>query len=185
MPTLHALFGYIDVSSVELAHLELPPPPPVGQVVRQVSDERQMVPNVPLVEKRAVVVAWVPVAFVKVKFWRVVEPVASIELALEKVCCAVQVLALPRLSPIVRAVEPLYVPEKVRVVSVAVRSARLEPRAMPEMVEFARSVLATVAQVAAPRADKDRTNWLVQLVPAYSAKRPLAPVRVRAEATVS
>ncbi len=37
----------------------------------------------------------------------------------------------------VRAVLPLYVPEKVSVVSVAVRSARLDPRAMPEIVELA------------------------------------------------
>ena len=30
-----------------------------------------------LVEKKFVVVAWVPVAFTKVRFWRVVEPVTS------------------------------------------------------------------------------------------------------------
>ncbi len=36
----------------------------------------------------------------------------------------------------VRAVEPLYVPENVRVASVAVRFARFCPRAIPEMVEF-------------------------------------------------
>ena len=34
------------------------------------------------------------------------------------------------------AVEPLYVPEKVRVPFVAVRSPRFPPRAIPEMVEF-------------------------------------------------
>ena len=106
---------------------------------------------------------------------------ASIELALVKLWRAVQVLALPRFRPIVLAVPPLYVPEKVRVVSVAVRSARFPPKAIPEMVELARSVLATVAQVAAPRADRERTNWLVHEVPAYSAKVPLALVRVRAE----
>ena len=60
----------------------------------------------------------------------------SVEVALEKVCSPVQALALVRLSPIVRAVEPLYVPENVRVESVAERLARLEPRAIPEMVEF-------------------------------------------------
>ena len=48
----------------------------VGQVVRQVSDERQRVAKVPEVEKRLVVVAWVPVAFRKVKFCRVEEPVS-------------------------------------------------------------------------------------------------------------
>ena len=49
----------------------------VGQVVRQVSDERQIVPKVPEVEKRLVVVAEVPVAFIKVKFCRVEEPVSK------------------------------------------------------------------------------------------------------------
>lgn len=57
----------------------------VGQVVRQISEDRQMVSKVPLVEKRLVVVAWVPVALTKVKFCRVDEPVARIELAFEKV----------------------------------------------------------------------------------------------------
>src|SRR3990167_1671566 len=38
-----------------------------------------------------------------------------------------------------------------------------------------------VAQVAAPSADRERTNWLVQEVPAYSANSPVAPVSVRAE----
>ena len=55
-------------------------------------------------------------------------------------------LALPRFMPIVLAVLPLYVPEKVRVESVAVRFAR-ETSAEP-----------TVAQVAAPRAERERTN---------------------------
>ena len=67
-------FGVIS-ELVEVAHLELPPPLVVGQVVRQVSDERQMVAKVPEVEKRLVVVAWVPVALTKVKFCRVEEPV--------------------------------------------------------------------------------------------------------------
>ena len=60
----------------------------------------------------------------------------SVEEAFEKVWSAVQAFALFRLSPIVRAVPPLYVPEKVRVPFVAVRSARLEPRAIPLIVEF-------------------------------------------------
>ena len=53
----------------------------------------------------------------------------------------------------VRAVDPLYVPEKVRVESVAERSARLEPRAIPETVE-----LASIALEIAPLST-------VQLVP--------------------
>ena len=36
----------------------------------------------------------------------------------------------------VRAMAPVYVSEKVRVLSVAVRLARVPPRAIPEMVEF-------------------------------------------------
>lgn len=59
---------------------------------------------------------------------------------------AVHVFAFPRLSPIVRAVLPLYVPEKVRVESVAVRFARDTSEAE------------TVAQVAAPSAESERTN---------------------------
>lgn len=104
------------------------------------------------------VVAEVPVALVNVKLWRVVEPVARMLSALVNVWRAVQVLALPRFSPMVLAVPPLYAPEKVRVESVAVRSARFEPRAIPLMVELARSVLATVAQVAIPSAERARTN---------------------------
>ena len=49
------------------------PEPPVGQEVSQVSPERQRVSNVPFVEKKLVVVAEVPVALRKVKFWRVEE----------------------------------------------------------------------------------------------------------------
>ena len=50
-------------------------------------------------------------------------------------------------------------------------------------VKFASETSAapTVAQVATPRADSERVNWLVHDVPAYSAKSPSAPVRVRAE----
>ncbi len=55
---------------------------------------------------------------------------------LVKVWSPVQALALVRLRPMVRAVPPLYEPENVREPLVAVRSAKLEPRAIPEMVEF-------------------------------------------------
>ena len=60
------------------------------------------------------------------------------------VCRAVQMLALVRFSPMVRAVDPLYVPENERVLSVAVRSARLEPSAIPEIVELVRPALFSV-----------------------------------------
>ena len=43
---------------------------------------------------------------------------------------------LARFSPTVLAVPPSYEPEKVKVESVAERLARLEPSAIPEMVEF-------------------------------------------------
>ena len=77
--------------------------------------------------------------------------------------------AFPRLSPTVLAVCPSYAPENVSVASVAVRSAR------------STSPATTVAQVATPKAERDRTNWLVQDDPAYSANAPLAPVKVIAE----
>ena len=48
-------------------------------------------------------------------------------------------------------------------------------------IEESTSAEVTVAQVAAPRAESERTNWLVQEVPAYSATRPPAPVKTRAE----
>ncbi len=48
------------------------------------------------------------------------------------------------MRPIVLAVPPLYVPEKVRVESVAVRLAKFEPREIPEMVELARPALLKV-----------------------------------------
>lgn len=57
------------------------------------------------------------------------------------VCCAVQVFWLARLSPIVLAVPPLYVPENERVESVAERLARFCPSDIPEIVEFWRFVL--------------------------------------------
>jgi hypothetical protein len=54
------------------------------------------------------------------------------------------VFALPRFSPIVLAVPPLYVPENVSVLSVAERLARFEPRDIPEIVEFVRPALSRV-----------------------------------------
>ena len=52
------------------------PPAPVGHVVLHVSADRQIVPKVPVVPKKLVVVAFVPVAFEKVKFCKVEEPLA-------------------------------------------------------------------------------------------------------------
>jgi hypothetical protein len=57
---------------------------------------------------------------------------------------AVHVLAFPRLRPTVLAVPPLYVPEKVRVESVAEKFARLEPRATPLIVELVSPALSRV-----------------------------------------
>jgi hypothetical protein len=57
---------------------------------------------------------------------------------------AVHVLAFPRLRPIVLAVAPVYVPEKVRVESVAERLARVPPRAIPDIVELERPALSKV-----------------------------------------
>jgi hypothetical protein len=57
-----------------------------------------------------------------------------VEEALVKRWRPVQTFAFVRFKPMVRAVEPLYVPLKVRVASVAERLANEEPREMPEMV---------------------------------------------------
>lgn len=89
----------------------------------------------------------------------------SVEVAFANVCNAVQLFAFPRFKPIVRAVDPLYVPEKVSDASVEVRFAS-ETSAAP-----------TVAQVAAPRAESERANWLVQEVPVYCATKPTEFVR--------
>ena len=59
---------------------------------------------------------------------------------------AVKLLALAKLRPTVRAVPPLYEPEKVRLPSVAVRVFKFEPRAMPEMVELVRPALFKVPE---------------------------------------
>ena len=68
------------------------------------------------------------------------------DVALPNVCPPVHVFAEARFRPIVLAVAPLYVPEKVRVESVAVRLARDT------------SPADTVAQVAPPTASNDLTN---------------------------
>jgi hypothetical protein len=102
---------------------------------------------VPLVENTLVVVAFVMVLFVEAKFVEVAAVVVD-KLALKNanVVEAVHTFVAARFKPIVRAVEPLYVPEKVSVVSVAVRFASDTSDAP------------TVAQVAAPVAESDRAN---------------------------
>jgi hypothetical protein len=52
------------------------------------------------------------------------------------------------------------------------------------MVEFARSVLATVAHVATPEPLRERTNWLVQLVPVYAVTVPLLLPKKSADGTL-
>ncbi len=66
------------------------------------------------------------------------------------VCRAVHVFGLARFSPTVLAVPPLYEPENVSVLSVAVRSARLDPSEMPEIVEFVRAEFGTLDTVSTP-----------------------------------
>jgi hypothetical protein len=51
-------------------------------------------------------------------------------------------------------------------------------------VKFVSAEISTVSQVATPRAERTRTNWLVQVVPVYSAVRPPEPVSKRAEVRV-
>ena len=74
--------------------------------------------------------------------------------ALVNVWRPVHVFALVKLRPTVRAVEPLYVPENVSVLSVAVRLARLEPSEIPEIVELA-NILLDIAPVPTVRAPPD------------------------------
>jgi hypothetical protein len=63
------------------------------------------------------------------------------------------VFALDRFNPIVLAVPPLYVPEKVRVLFVAVRSARLLPRVIPLMVLEVRPSTPPLFDSPVPRSD--------------------------------
>ena len=64
--------------------------------------------------------------------------------AFVKFCVAVHQSLLPRLSPTVCALEPLYEPEKVSVPLVAERFARFPPSETPEMVELVRPALLMV-----------------------------------------
>jgi hypothetical protein len=73
-------------------------PPAVGQEVLQ-SLEIQRVVKAPVEEKKLVVVALVPVAFWKKKFWSVVEA--------KNVCSPPQMLLVVVPKPIDRAFEPL------------------------------------------------------------------------------
>lgn len=67
----------LSASKVEEAALAV-----VGQVVRQISEEKQIVPKVPLVEKRLVEVALVVVEFTRLgRYWRVPKVVVAFILA--------------------------------------------------------------------------------------------------------
>ncbi len=87
-------FGYIERPFVDVANFEFAPPPPVGVLQPNNPDDHckndpllhvespapyrfvvDAVVENKLVENRFVVVAELPVAFTKVRFWRVVEPV--------------------------------------------------------------------------------------------------------------
>jgi hypothetical protein len=124
-----------------------------------------------------VVVACVVVAKAAKKFVELAyEDEKNVELAFENCCSAVQVLAWPRLRPMVRAVPPLYVPLNVRVPSVAERLARLEPRAMPLIVEFASMalVIAALAMENVPEVPPMR----LPRVPEYVRTEPMEGVEV-------
>ncbi len=95
-----------------------------------------------------------------------------------KVWFVVQVLLLPKLRPIVLAVPPLYVPENVRVESVAVRSARLLPRAIPEIVEFWSEALGMLEVTSAP-------PEILRPVPVRSLKDSPFTMRFVVEAVVN
>jgi hypothetical protein len=124
------------VVSSEIAVRVAEPALPVAEAA-----EPFMEPLMVFVTERFVVVAAVVVERFAFKKANVVEAVQTL-------------IVLPRLRPIVLAVEPLYVPENVRVESVAVRLAS-ETSAAP-----------TVAQPAPPVAERVRRNWLVQVAPA-------------------
>lgn len=96
----------------------------------------------------------------------------SVEDALANDWSAVHEFAFPVLRETVRAVEPLYEPENVSEEFPAVRSARVPPSAMPEMVELVRPALFKVpvtefgANVKVPP----------ELVIAFENERPLKVV---------
>ena len=111
----------------------------------------------------------VEVASWAVKFWRVVEPLASKSVMMSGVGSeSVQVLLAVKSCAPAEEVIWLAVPAMVIVLEEGV------------MVEST-SEEVTVAQVATPKADKARTNWLVQVVPVYSANSPTVFVRRSAE----
>ena len=86
--------------------------------------------------------------------------------------------ALPKLSPIVLAVAPVYVPEKVKVPSVAVKFASVPPKEIPEIVEAAKSAIAT-------EPSGKSTEPLLTTSPKAAVKAPLtfnaAPIVEEAE----
>jgi hypothetical protein len=132
---------------IEVREDEVMPAANMEPVREPAGAEPLMDPLMVLVTERLVVVAFVIVEFVDAKLVEVAAVVVeSPAFKNAKVVEAVHTLPWARLTPIVRAVEPLYVPEKVRVESVAVRFASDT------------SVAPTVAQEAEPEAFKLRTN---------------------------
>ena len=129
----------VPVSSVSAPErfAELKEPRSVALPVEVIAPVRlALVVTVPAVSPEAVPVSPVP-APVKELAKIVPEAEKTVDEAPPlKLWSPVHVLALPRLSPMVCAVPPLYAPEKVREPLVAVRLLRVEPRAMPLIVEF-------------------------------------------------
>ena len=115
-------------------------------------------------EKKFVEVALVLVLFVEERSL-IVEDAVEISPAVLNVCNAVHTFALPRLSPIVRAVAPVYVPLKVREALVALRLAR---------VTYA---LVMVVQVGVPVAEIAVTALFVHAEPRYGVTPPVALAR--------
>ena len=82
------------------------------------------------------------------------------------------------LRTIFLAVPPLYEPENVRLVSPAVRSAKLEPSAIPEIVEFCRAEFGTLDTVSTP-------PLFVNPVPSRDVNVELPKIRLVVEAVVN
>lgn len=104
-----------------VVEVEFSPEPKVVKGKAKVENVGQLVLQSPEIQRIVVEAYWeersVAVAFAK--FWR-----------------ALQLFALERLRTIFLATPPLYEPENVSEELPAVKSARFEPREIPEIVEF-------------------------------------------------
>lgn len=104
------------------------PDPPEGQVVRQISDERQMVAKVPLVEKRLVEVALVVVELMRFgRYWRV--PRVVVALIRASALASVKYRFDPSATAVVKR-------PRVEVESCCHEPPAYEPRRMPAAVGF-------------------------------------------------